>query len=543
MSRALLAPLAALALSGCSVILGAIFGGESGMAVGAQAGSISVGSTVSGDSRTGADRFTPTCGSASGSPEQVWTFVPPVTATYQLIVDSTYDGVLAIYDSAGTQIICDDDDGSTRRSRVEQVLQAGVSYLVVVDGYHGQTGTYSLTTSMLGGAVDTTTTTITTPPTAPVAIALGQRVHATTSGGLDTRTPPCGSQAGSPDAVFSFTPPADGTYIVRVTSDYDGTLAVYDASAALVGCNDDDGSTRASRVSAVMSASSRYELVVDGYYGASGSFTIWVEGVTTTVGGTIAAGQIVSGSTIGAADSRTPGCGSQAGSGDQSWRFTPPVTATYRVHVDSDYDGVLAVYPVGASDPLLCNDDHGSTRQSEIESSLIGGQAYDVVVDGYYGQSGTYTLRIDMLAGSGGAVVTPPPTIVAMPENIEEMEARCAAATPLAIGHITGAIAASEAAAQLSCGNGAPGGDAVYRLEVAQQSALTVLATASFDLALELREGCSEHHAVVLCTDTGAGSAERLDATLAPGRTYYLVVDSPDPAGAGAFALDVALTP
>jgi hypothetical protein len=314
----------------------------------------------------------------------------------------------------------------------------------------------------------------------------------------------------------------------------------------VLGCNDDDCSTRASRVGVALVAGRTYQVVVDGFNGGRGSFQLEVDHPVARPTGPITAGQTVQGSTVGGTDTRTPPCGSMPGTPEQIWTFTAPVTATYRLHVDSDYDGVLAVYPVGATDPLLCNDDAGSTRASEIEGSLMAGQRYEVVVDGYGGGQGSYTLRLDMLSGVGGTPVTAPSAIPPsirggpLPENLTEMDARCAAAQPLASGRYSAVLEPTEGAAQLTCGSGGAGGDVVYALHLPAASEVFFHVAADFEVGLELRRQCTGD--VERCIAAPARSGTDVSMTLAAG-DYFVVLDAMESTSRGPVYLDVNVRP
>lgn len=498
---------------------------------GPTAGTLTLDQPVRGTTVGSTDRTLLSCGAPTpGTPDVAYDFVAPEAGLYTFRTQTDFDGTLAIFRD-GQELACNDDDQTTRASRVSSTLEAGRHYTVVVDGYGASTGTFELVARhpvyRTGGS-----------------LTVGQAIHGVTTGGADRFQLPCGSsQPGTPDASFQFTAPEDGVYVFRVTSDYDGVLAVYESGTALV-CNDDDQTTRASRVNAPLVAGHTYDVVVDGFGGASGEFDLIATHPVTRPAGPIAIGQTVTGDTNGGADVFAPPCGSQPGTPEQDWSFVAPVTATYRLHVDSDFDGVLAVYPDGATDPLLCNDDAGSTRASEIEGSLIGGQRYHVVVDGYGGSTGTYSLSLQMLNRVGGTPVAPPSTIQAsihggpLPEDLRATGQRCGAAPAIATGHYSATIDATGTT-QVACGNGGPGGDQIFTLTLTEARSVNLHAAADFPVALEVREGCSG--ASRACeASTGAQGADV--SVVLPAGTYAVVVDALDGTSRGPVHLDVNLT-
>jgi hypothetical protein len=115
---------------------------------------------------------------------------------------------------------------------------------------------------------------------------------------------------------------------------------------------------------------------------------------TVSADGGLVVGQEVRGDTASGSDSHTPSCHAQEGSPDQTWRFSAPADGTYRFHVDAGYDAVLALHTPDGTE-LGCNRAYGSRTVSEIAATLVGGRTYEVVVDGFRGQTGSYRLRVD----------------------------------------------------------------------------------------------------------------------------------------------------
>ena len=92
---------------------------------------------------------------------------------------------------------------------------------------------------------------------------------------------------------------------------------------------------------------------------------------------------------------------------DVTYRWTVPVTGNYRLSLcGSTYDTGLLVYnyvcPPAPSD-YLCGNDDNCGLQSELSVPLVAGQEVLIVVDGWGGSSGIYTLTIEPLTFS------PPP--------------------------------------------------------------------------------------------------------------------------------------
>lgn len=90
----------------------------------------------------------------------------------------------------------------------------------------------------------------------------------------------------SPDVVYTYTPAADGPVLVDLCGSlYDTKVYVYDAGLALVGCNDDFyfsdpdcGNYTSAIENLFLTAGTQYYIVVDGYGGDAGEYTLNVVG-------------------------------------------------------------------------------------------------------------------------------------------------------------------------------------------------------------------------------------------------------------------------
>ena len=365
-------------------------------------GVLTLGEPVSGATPGGSDHHTPSCGAQAGSPDQVWHFVATEAGSYQFDTASQYDATLAIVDESGRELACNDDLDSTSASRIVIDLAAG-TYGIVVDGYRGATGGYQLTASRAGSP-------------SPIAsqtpgggnINVGQTVTGNTSGHADGFTPSCGSRAGSGDEVWTLQPPASGgIYRIHVSAQYDATVAVLDDQGVEIVCNDDEGDRTESEVVVGLAAGRTYRVVVDGFSGATGSYRLSVQPEAaaapspqapsqppTPSAGTLILRRTVSDSTAGGTNQFEPSCGARAGTPDDVWEFTTGATRrAHRFDVQSQYDAVLAIYDPSTNTEVDCNDDYQNTSQSRIEARLQPRTRYFIVVDGYRGASGAYTLR------------------------------------------------------------------------------------------------------------------------------------------------------
>lgn len=105
--------------------------------------------------------------------------------------------------------------------------------------------------------------------------------------------------------------------------------------------------------------------------------------------------QTVMGTTVGLVDDHYALCGYGAGAEDAQHQFTAPAAGMYTFDTfGSGYDTVLAVLDsCGTAGELGCGDDQMGMLSS-VTLELAEGQTVIVVVDGYGGAAGPYTLNI-----------------------------------------------------------------------------------------------------------------------------------------------------
>jgi len=261
--------------------------------------------------------------------------------------------------------------------------------------------------------------------------------------------------------------------------------------------------------------------------------------------GIISVGQTVSSSTNGSDDDIDLDCGSADDSGDDTWTFVPPSTGTYRIHVDAGYDATLGIFRGDINgDSLGCNDDFESTASSRLVVALEAGQRYSIVVDGYDGAEGSYSLSVTQETGQMlPPPIDPPQPGTPQPEDAAAMAARCQQAPVLDWGVVQGTLVPTVAGAALSCGAGGRGADVVYRVDVTRPGTVQINETSEFDAVLELRAGCSQGHEVIACVDDAPDVRHSaITSHVAPG-AYFLIVDSYSPDTGGPFTLEVSFIP
>src|SRR2546427_126721 len=152
-----------------------------------------------GGTTSGTSALAGSCGSSGTAPEQVFQWTPAVsgTATIQTCgAGTTFDTVLYLRSGAcagGPEMAagCNDDactnaTGLYRASRLTPTVTAGQTYYIVVDGYGGAQGIFSLAVTP---PASTTTTTAGPPATSTSTSTTTTRPPTTTTTTTTTRPP------------------------------------------------------------------------------------------------------------------------------------------------------------------------------------------------------------------------------------------------------------------------------------------------------------------------------------------------------------------
>ena len=104
-----------------------------------------VGAAVAAGNTAGADNdLNPSCGGGDAN-DQVLRFVAPAAAQYTFNTNgSGYDTVMSLFSDCATQLACDDDSGVGTQSLLVRNMAAGEVILILVDGFNGATGAWTL---------------------------------------------------------------------------------------------------------------------------------------------------------------------------------------------------------------------------------------------------------------------------------------------------------------------------------------------------------------------------------------------------------------
>ncbi|WP_437288710.1 MXAN_6577-like cysteine-rich protein [Sorangium sp. So ce406] len=472
------------------------------------------GTTVAGESNYGLACV------AAGASERVYLFTPSEAGTYTMDTSgSMFDTALGVVGAATCdQLACNDDiDTDTAQSKVRAVIDAGQSVLIVVTGFDGAEGDFTLNLAKAGPPIC---------PSGDVGDTLPQIFTGDTALLGDAITPSCG-QAGAPDVSYTFTAPADGKYVFDTfDSGYNTVLELRDGdcSGDVIACNDDSRGGAQSRITAELSAGQTVVVIVDGFEGAGGPYTLHVsewappECPTVDLGSTYP--QTVTGNTSGLDNYLVAPCATD-NAPEVTYSFTAPVAGRYTFDtIGSTFDTVLHVHEGSCDGPSLACDDNGApSSKSRVVTPLAEGQTVYVAVDGAYSSSGAYTLNVSGIAAP------------ACPANaLESAVPQAVTGTTAGLGDFVNAPCGAAGGAEQTYSFTAPS-DGVYIFDTFGSS---------FDTVVHVHDGTCGG-ASLGCNDNTTGLQSRVAVPLVAGQAVVAVVDGAGAAASGAFHLNITL--
>jgi hypothetical protein len=202
------------------------------------------------------------------------------------------------------------------------------------------------------------------------------------------------------------------------------------------------------------------------------------------------------------------------------------VTARQRVaiEVEAHFDSVLYIRKDECNDAnaeVDCNDDSPDRTHSRIERVLDPGR-YFVFVDGYGDDSGPFKMTVtsaDVLA----------------------LVDVCRRATVLASGVTQSASTEGMADnARATCGGGAEGADAAWRVDLASRSRVRLIEHAD-DLApvLHARRACVDEQSEIACAESGASAGDAAITGIWEAGAYSVFADAHDRDSTGRYTLSL----
>lgn len=325
------------------------------------------------------------------------------------------DTLLAIYtgNSLGalTQVVANDNNGSSLRSLVQFTATAGTTYRIAVDTKAASTNHGHVLLTWINGTPANNTFANAQVLTGACGLVQGHNTSAT----KETGEPAITGNAGGASIWYSWTAPADGSAVFTTQGSpfLDTLLAVYTGAAvnALSLVEEDDDVTGGfldglsySRVEFQATAGTTYRITIDGYRAsttaATGvSFLQWA--LEPAINDAFVSAQTLNGSNgtvtgcnfFSAKEAGEPSHGTNDGGRSVWFRWQAPVTGLATVDLaGSLFDTLLAVYRaegVLAVDQLTLvaqNDDPSDSFDlafhSRVEFGATAGVTYYIAVDG-----------------------------------------------------------------------------------------------------------------------------------------------------------------
>ncbi|MHC4076011.1 MAG: right-handed parallel beta-helix repeat-containing protein, partial [Planctomycetota bacterium] len=209
-----------------------------------------------------------------------------------------------------------------------------------------------------------------------------------------------GCDVNAPNDVWHlYTPVYSGDYIISLCdSMFDTTMTIYDGCGGTELACDNNSCGVQSEITVSMSAGHEYLLRVAGDEYATGDYTLTVSPPVPPHSACpnaieVAAGQLYSGSIVGADGTDISSCGPNDTMDVWHW-YTAVRSGSHILSLcRSDFDTTLTVFDSCGGTELACNDD-ACDVQSEVTMSMTEGETYFIRVSGVEGESGRYKLEV-----------------------------------------------------------------------------------------------------------------------------------------------------
>jgi hypothetical protein len=366
--------------------------------------------TINGNTTNSQHNYELSCVSTGGAPDDIYGLSLFCRGTVTVsLCGSNYDTALEVhygtnyFDCPGSQILACNDDFCGLQSQVSFNIEAGEFYFIIVSGYFGNSGAYTMnvTANLLPPLNDNCAGAF------PIT-SLPYQDFGSTACANNSTNPPC-AFSNAPDVWYALQLPC-GAYVTATTCGHplmDAVLHVYtvvnpcDDYPPLV-CNDDACANFQSSVSFAANANQLYYIVVDGYNTSSGYYVLNVSAEHLCPTGIFVA---IPGTTSGdtrCANNDYPQCG--LGDANENV-FTFSIQQCMRVTASlcgSSYDPIMEIRS-GTNCPgdnvIACMDDGYCDGEWTLTPTIIfdadPSQTYWVIVGGYYGSAGPYVLSLD----------------------------------------------------------------------------------------------------------------------------------------------------
>lgn len=348
------------------------------------------------------------CGFTTPGSENIFTFTPAATGSYNLVVTSVPVGGFLDYFfkpvSAGcgpTGWTCIDDISAAGTFPIG-TLTGGTQYYILVDDETTAATTHTFQISC--ALADPCTGPITNIP------ACATNITSTHTGAGSWSVTACGFSTPGQEKLYTFTPTVTGLYNLNVVTATGGFVDYFYKTVAS-GCGSagwiciDDNSAAGTDPIGVLTAGTQYYILLDPE--GTGSFThtfniscalIPPPNDLCTGAITINCGQTINGNTSTGAtiDATAPTCVTGLNTAPGMWyTFVGDGSIVTLSLCGSGYDTKIGVYTGTCAAPVCVtgNDDFaGCGLQSQVTFNTVAGTTYNILVTGFLTASGPFTL-------------------------------------------------------------------------------------------------------------------------------------------------------
>ena len=385
--------------SGNYTIIARGYGGRTGsytLSVACQSGSTSGGTTSSGTYNMGSiscGQTTSTTTITSGGDQYSFYGTSGQYISIAMNGQNSYDTYLELYNSSGNRLAYNDDGGPGLNSLIQTTLPSSGNYTIIARGLGGRLGSYSITVTCGSSGTTSTTGALCNgyygAPYNMGSINYGQTISSVTI-----------RQAGD---GYIFNGSSGDSITINMTgiNNYDTYLELYGPNCQQITTNDDGAGYPNARIQTTLNQTGTYTIIARGYSGRTGSYSLSLQrgsSGNTTTGSTGPSGAYSMGA-ISCGQSRSSVTISSAG---DVYSFNG--TANQYITIDAiginSYDTYLELYNSSGS-RIAYDDDTGTGLNAQLYGTLPSTGTYSIVVRGYSGRTGSYTLNMN--CGSTGS--------------------------------------------------------------------------------------------------------------------------------------------
>ena len=299
-----------------------------------------------------------------GGDSDYFRFELPSRSTVVIETTGSVDTVGSLEESAGDEVVSNDDGGVDLNFKIERTLEPG-TYFVRVSGYSFAVGNYVLRISHRPEGDDHGNTR---------SSATGVSIPSSTAGTIDP---------GNDTDYFRFVVPARGTVVMESSGDLDTIGTLFNARGSRIVQDDDGGEDLNFRIERTLDEGT--------YYVRVHSFRTGTGDYTLHLGGADDHGDSPDEATHVFLPSTTAGI-IDPGDDPDFFRFVVSARGAVVMESSGDLDTVGTLFDE-RGDRIEVDDDGGQDTNFRIERTL-GEGTYYVSVRSYWGLPGSYTLHL-----------------------------------------------------------------------------------------------------------------------------------------------------